>query len=68
MNCCFIVLLLLVLGNCNSSCQSSCIEPRRNTRTECDTNPCVNSILSDNLRDNRFSKFGMDNDDCGCRN
>ena len=49
MNCCSIIILLLLLGNCNSSCKSNYIEPRRNARNEC-KNVC-NNDCSDSVND-----------------
>ena len=37
MNCCFIIILLLLLGHGNSSCGSNCIEPRRRAKNTRDT-------------------------------
>lgn len=94
MNCCFIIILLLLCKNGNSSCGNSCIEPRRRTadscrpvcdnscqesgngctrtqtvitRTECDANSCANNA-SDGFGVNRYSMYGVDDNDCGCRN
>lgn len=35
MNCCVIIILLLLCGKGNTSCGCSCIEPRRNCRNVC---------------------------------
>lgn len=35
MNCCFIIILLLLCGKGNTSCNNSCIQPRRNVVNDC---------------------------------
>lgn len=69
MNCCSIIILLLLLGNCNSSCGSSCIEPRRHAenvrRNSCD-NDSDSSAGNCTRTQTVITRTECDTDSCSC--
>ena len=73
MNCCIIIILLLLCGKGNTSCDNNCIQTRRNVVDDCkpdyhDTDSCPCNMNTDNFATNRFPMFNMKEEDCGCRN
>ena len=73
MNCCIIIILLLLCGKGNTSCGNNCIQPRRSVVNDCkpdynDVDSCPCSMNADSFGPNRFPVFNMKEEDCGCRN
>ena len=73
MNCCFIIILLLLCGKCgngnNSSCGNSCIQPRRRSsnvgRSECNDNSS-DSGLNCTRTQTVITRTECDTDSCSC--
>lgn len=73
MNCCFIIILLLLCGKCgnsnSSSCGDGCIQPRRRSsnvcRTDCD-DKCGDAVSNCTRTQTVITRTECDTDSCSC--